>query len=84
MIKVKILPKALKVLERLPRSTQQRVVSAIDLMAQDPLVKAKKLTNQPGYRRRVGDYRILFIYSRRLSLVIIARIAHRKDAYRNS
>ena len=82
MTTVKILPKAVKVLERLPRSTQTRILLAIDSMENDPLAKAKKLTNQPGYRCRVGDYRILFIYNRKTDLVVVARIAHRKDAYR--
>lgn len=84
MSRVKILPKAVKVLERLPRSTQRRIVVTIDLIGKAPFEKAKKLTNQPGYRCRVGDYRILFIYNRKLDLVVVARIAHRKDAYRNS
>jgi mRNA interferase RelE/StbE len=41
----------------------------------------KKLTNfEPAYRRRVGDYRILFDVLE--DTIEIGRILHRKDSYK--
>jgi mRNA interferase RelE/StbE len=34
------------------------------------------------YRIRVGDYRIVYAVDDALRLVVIARIAHRREAYR--
>ncbi len=41
----------------------------------------KKLTNfEPAYRRRIGDYRILFDVLE--DTIEIGRILHRKDSYK--
>jgi len=81
-MEIRITPRALKALENLPRQTRLRVVTALDTLAVNPYLKAKKLTGQPGYRVRVGDYRVLFIVDRPRELIFIVRIRHRRDAYR--
>lgn len=45
-------------------------------------VGCKKLTNEEGYRIRVGNYRILYTIDDTNSSVNIYKIAHRKDVYR--
>jgi mRNA interferase RelE/StbE len=42
-------------------------------------VGCKKLTNEEGYRIRVGNYRILYTIDDTNSSVNIYKIAHRKD-----
>lgn len=82
-MKISILPKAVKTLSKIPDDIQTKIIRRIDDLAVDALPKSsKKLTNQPGYRIRVGDWRILYIVDKKKRLVIIARIAHRKDVYR--
>lgn len=51
-----------KSLARLPLDDHRRIVQAIAAMQDDPLSgDVQALRNQPaGYRRRVGNYRILF------------------------
>jgi len=48
----------------LPRDTSSRIVRKINAYAQDPASLAnnvKRLTGHPGYRLRVGDWRVLFV-----------------------
>jgi len=75
--------KAKKSLRLLPGSDRSKVISTIDRLATNPFPRnCKKLTAQPGYRLRVGIYRILYIANTKANLITIVRIAHRKDIYR--
>jgi mRNA interferase RelE/StbE len=74
-------PRALKDLQALPKSTQQRIVVKIEGLADNLAGDVKHLTNfTPEYRLRVGDYRVLFEVEG--NNLIMYRILHRKDAYR--
>jgi mRNA interferase RelE/StbE len=42
----------------------------------------KKLRGQPGYRVRVGDYRIVYRVIDRELVVVVVEIGDRKDIYR--
>ena len=54
-------PKAIEDLESLPGEVQSRVLTKIELMQNSLTGDVKRLTNYtPEYRRRVGDYRVLF------------------------
>jgi mRNA interferase RelE/StbE len=41
-----------------------------------------RLAGRDDYRVRVGDYRIVYAVDDRERLVLIARIAHRREVYR--
>lgn len=76
--------RAVRALASLPRSEQQRVRAAIDLLAENPRPPGcRPLKGEPGvYRVRVGDYRILYeVFDQRL-VVHVVRVAHRRDVYR--
>jgi mRNA interferase RelE/StbE len=45
-------------------------------------VGCKKLTNQEGYRIRIGNYRILYTIEDENKIVMIYRVGHRRDVYR--
>ncbi|MEW5797725.1 MAG: type II toxin-antitoxin system RelE/ParE family toxin [Bacteroidota bacterium] len=48
------------------------------------MCNAKKLQGLPNmWRVRAGDYRILYNINDKLKHIVIYRILHRKDAYRN-
>jgi mRNA interferase RelE/StbE len=42
-----------------------------------------KLAGRDDFRIRVGDYRIVYAVDEGEELVLIARIAHRRDVYRH-
>jgi len=62
---------------------RSRIASAIDNLADEPRPPgATKLAGRGDYRIRVGDYRIVYAVDDEERLVLIARIAHRRDVYR--
>jgi mRNA interferase RelE/StbE len=79
---ISISKQARKQLRDIPRKDRLRVSGAIELLGDNPIPpKALKLTNRDGYRLRVGDYRIIYIfYSNRL-IILIINIADRSAAY---
>jgi mRNA interferase RelE/StbE len=68
---------------RLRGSVADRVAAAIDDLAINPRPAGSvKLAGRDDFRIRVGDYRIVYAVDDADDLVLIARIAHRRDAYR--
>jgi mRNA interferase RelE/StbE len=59
------------------------IADAIDALATDPRPPgAIKLAGRDDYRVRVSDYRIVHAVDDDERLVLIARIAHRREVYR--
>ena len=68
---------------RLRGSVADRIEAAIDGLATNPRPPGSvKLAGRDDFRVRVGDYRIVYAVDDAEDLVIIARIAHRRDVYR--
>ena len=42
----------------------------------------KKLTGHPGYRLRVGDWRVLYLVERQILVVQVIEIGQRREIYR--
>jgi mRNA interferase RelE/StbE len=62
---------------------RDRVRDAIDSLADDPRPRGvAKLAGRDDYRIRVGDYRIVYAVDDEERLIIVARIAHRREVYR--
>lgn len=75
---------AAKSLTGYDRTTQTRIRAAIDALAAEPRPSGScKLAGGSGeWRIRVGDYRIVYeIYDGRL-VVLVVRVAHRREVYR--
>ena len=83
MYKLKIISQAQKDLNQLQGKIFYNIKSAILELAADPRpYGVTKLTNENGYRIRIGDYRALYRIDDKLKEVFIYRIKHRKEAYR--
>jgi mRNA interferase RelE/StbE len=82
--RVRISPDADKQLARLDGPVRARVVQRIDQLAENPRPSGcKKLKGDDDlWRVRVGDYRIVFSIHNDLLLVLVIRIAHRREVYR--
>jgi mRNA interferase RelE/StbE len=79
---VEFKPRALKELKNLPPRERERIVLMTEALHNNLAGDVKRLTNfTPEYRLRVGEYRILFEVEGKK--IVIYRIRHRKDAYRN-
>ncbi|MFZ0296248.1 MAG: type II toxin-antitoxin system RelE/ParE family toxin [Candidatus Sulfotelmatobacter sp.] len=69
---------ARKSLKRIPASDKARVLTALAEMQQDPFQgDIRKLQGLPGFRRRVGNWRILFEVILERRQVAIAAIERR-------
>jgi mRNA interferase RelE/StbE len=71
-------------LRKLPETLQRRIVGTVETLAQDPRPSGVvKLTGCENlWRIRVGDYRVVYeIHDDRL-IVLVLRVANRKDVYR--
>ena len=81
MFSVELKPKAIKDLKSIQKSDAQNIVKKIKILESGLTGDIKRLTNfTPEYRMRVGDYRVLFEVDE--STIIIYRIKHRKEVYR--
>ena len=79
---ITISKQARKQLRDIPRKDRLRVSGAIELLGDNPIPpKALKLTNRDGYRLRVGDYRIIYIFNSNRLIILIINIALRSAAY---
>jgi len=81
--RVEVRPAALRALRKIDPGTRPRIEGAIVLLAQDPRPPASRpLRGRPGYRVRVGDYRILYTVQDNVLLVVVVTLGHRRDVYR--
>ena len=73
-----------KEIENLPRKDCARVVGAIQNLLDDPYGQnTQKLSGQEKYRIRVGNYRVLYEIINDELVVMVVKVGHRKDVYRN-
>lgn len=81
---IDIAPAAQRDSKRLPPDVVRKVDAAILGLEQHPRPHGytKLEGSEDEYRVRVGDYRILYVIDDKTRLVTIARVRHRRDAYR--
>ena len=62
-----------------------RIVAAIDRLAENPGLGTALKGDLRGLRRlRVGNYRVLYEVRDDELVVLVVRVAHRRDAYRST
>lgn len=83
MYSITIEKSALKNLQKIPKSDQTNIVTAIRNLAfhQRP-TGSKKLTGRSGWRLRVGRYRVIYEIKDTNCSILVVDIDHRKDIYR--
>ncbi len=81
---VEFSPGAARDFRKLAREIQHRLRPRIDALADNPRPGgAKKLSGgHELWRIRVGDYRIVYEVRDRTLVVLVVRVAHRREAYR--
>jgi mRNA interferase RelE/StbE len=74
---------AARQVKKLPRPARDRVLEAIDGLADSPRPHgAKKLVGeQTAWRIRIGDYRVIYdVFDAQLTVTVV-RAAHRREVY---
>ena len=80
---VVLTPSAARDLRRLPEGVRQRIVAALQGLANNPRPPGcVKLSGGDEWRIRVGDYRAIYRIDDTARLVTVTRIGHRREVYR--
>ena len=82
---IRIKESAARELRRVARPDRIRIATAIDRLAETPHLGTALKGDLRGLRRlRVGDHRILYEIRDEELVVLVVRVAHRRDAYRRT
>jgi len=75
---------AQKELNKLPGQISLRIAKAVDKLSLEPRKgNVRPMVGSKSWRLRVGDYRIIYdIYENKV-IVLIIRVRHRKNVYRD-
>jgi mRNA interferase RelE/StbE len=83
--RVELLPSAHRELQGVPRDARLRVVNAIDDLATEPRPVGATLLSGAGpvriWRLRVGQYRVLYQVEDDRLVVLVVRVADRREVY---
>ena len=80
---VSIKQSAAKALEKMAKEEQQRIISAIDQLRDNPVAGSVLKGEFSGLRRiRVGNYRVVYEVQDQQLVILVIRIGHRREVYR--
>ena len=77
-------PSAARAFRKLPRQVQDRIRPRVDVLASNPRPDGvKKLEgDENAWRIRVGEFRVVYEIHDAVLMVMVLRVANRRDAYR--
>lgn len=78
-------PAAAKVLTRFPHKEGTGLLAKLQQVAADPMGQypwAKRLTDQPGFRVRQGDWRAIYRLDHDTGEMIVDKVGKRDEVYR--
>ena len=85
MYAIELKPQAQKFIEKQSKKIQRQLVGKIESLQENPRPSNSKLLDSSKniYRLRSGNYRIIYQIKDEKLLVLVAKVANRKDAYKN-
>jgi mRNA interferase RelE/StbE len=69
----------------MPRKLAQRLRDKLEHLAKDPYAlnpNVTKLQDRPGYRLRVGDWRVIYEIQGQELVILVLKVAPRGEVYR--
>ena len=83
--RIEVKRSAAKALKKIPKPDRKRISEKIDSLSDDlPSPEITKMKgDNPFHRIRVGDYRIIYEVQDEVLVILIVKVGHRKDIYRN-
>ena len=81
--RIEVTKPAEKSLLKLPERERGAIRDKIDALADNPRPHGSKKLKGAGdlHRIRSGDYRVIYRIQDRLLLIVVVRVAHRRDVY---
>ena len=83
MFQIVFSQEAEKELSKLEKNLQKRIFNALDRIKINPSRHVEKLVGLPYYKLRVGNYRLVISIKIAESTILISKIGHRKNIYKN-
>lgn len=83
--RIEIIRSAAKALKKIPKADQKRIAEKIDSLSENPPKPetAKMKGNNPFHKIRAGNYRIIYEIHENVLIILVVKIGHRRDIYRN-
>ena len=72
---------ALRQLKKLEKQAQERIIKVLERIRIRPEDYIQKLVGDPGYKIRVGDYRIIVDIDHENLNILVIKVGHRKNVY---
>jgi mRNA interferase RelE/StbE len=72
---------AKKQLEKLEKVDQERIIKSLERIRIRPEAHITKLVGDPGYKLRVGDYRVILEIEKDKLIILVLMSGHRKNIY---
>ena len=85
MYKIVFTKRADKALRKMPRNISKLIRNKLDQIAAAPYARHNNVTrlqNRPGYRLRVGDWRVIYEIQDDRLVILVLRVGSRGDIYR--
>jgi len=73
--------KASKQLKKLEKNDQERIIKSLERIRIRPEAHITKLVGDPGYKLRVGNYRVILEIEKEKLIILVLMIGHRKNIY---
>ncbi len=88
MLVIKYLPGAKKDLEKIDKIWQRRIKNNLQMLSKNPALLKNKITKLKGKYKdyfwlRVDNYRVIFGIEKKKLIILVLRIAHRKEITSN-
>lgn len=68
---------------KLEKDVQERIIKALERIRIRPESYVKKLVGDPGYRLRVGEYRVILDIQKSELIILVIKIGHRRNIYKD-
>jgi mRNA interferase RelE/StbE len=72
-------------IRKLPLHIVSIIRQKLDIIAANPFAShpnVKKLQGQPGYRLRVGDWRVIYLIEKDAVVILVIKVGHRSEVYK--
>lgn len=73
--------KVLRQIKKLEKNVQERIIAVLERIRVRPESYVTKLVGDPGYKLRVGDYRVIMDIDNKILRILILKVGHRKNIY---